>query len=172
MSDRLPDRIKPLHLAETRQILSGYLPLEKMSRLVPVLSDPRGTVAVELEFGIDEQNIRNAKGRLQTTLNLVCQRCFRSLPFPVSSELTLGMVTTMAEADLLPESYEPLLVNEPTVSLLEMIEDELLLSLPLVIRHEESECQLKQEYSNGATDDHEGPAEHPFAVLEQLKKQK
>ena len=78
----------------------------------------------------------------------------------------------MAEADLLPESYEPLLVNEPTVSLLEMIEDELLLSLPLVIRHEESECQLKQEYSNGATDDHEGPAEHPFAVLEQLKKQK
>jgi DUF177 domain-containing protein len=172
MSDRLPDIIRPLHLAETRQILSGHLPLEKMSRLATVLRNPQDCVAVELEFGIDEQKIRYARGHLQTTLDLTCQRCFMSMPLAVNSELTMGFITTLDEADLLPESYEPVLVQESGCSLLELVEDELLLSLPLVVRHKESECQIKQDYIAAYDDDHEVPVENPFAVLERLKKGK
>jgi len=174
MSNRLPDIIKPLHLADTRQTLSGYFPLEKMSRLVPSLSAPRGIVEIELEFGIDAQKIRHAKGHIQATLNLVCQRCFHSMPFPVNAEINLGMVTTMEEVDLLPESYEPLMVKEPVISLLEMIEDELMLVLPLVIRHKESVCHVEQDFSTEPEQDRHVPNEpkNPFAVLEQLKKSK
>jgi len=174
MSNRLPDIVKPLHLAETRQTLSGYLPLEKMPRLVPLLSTPQGIVEVELEFGVDEQKIRYAKGHLQTTLNLICQRCFRNMPLPVNAGITIGMVHTIEEADLLPESYEPLLLKEPVVSLLEMIEDELILLLPLVIRHQENECPVKQDFSTATVQDEPEQVEYqnPFAVLEQLKKSK
>jgi len=161
-------------LADTRQILSGYFPLEKMSRLAPSLSTSRGIVEVELEFGIDEQKIRYAKGRLQATLNLICQRCFQSLPFPVNTGISLGMVNSMEEADLLPESYEPLMIKESAVSLLEMVEDELILSLPLIIRHKENECHVEQDYSAAPEQDRNVPIEpsNPFAVLEELKKTK
>lgn len=172
MSNRLPDIIKPLHLAETRQILSGYLALERMSRLVPSLHAPRGVVEVGLEFGIDEQKVHYIKGWLQTTLSLSCQRCFQSMPFPVNAEIALGMVRTEEEADLLPASYEPLLVKEPAISLLDMMEDELILSLPLVIRHKENECHVEQDVGAAPVQYTHAPDENqnPFAVLEQLKK--
>ena len=174
MSNRLPDIIRPLHLAETRQTLSGYLLLEKMSRLVPSLSTPQGIVEVELEFGIDEQKIRYAKGHLQATLNLICQRCFQSAPFPVKAGITLGLVTTIEEANLLPESYDPLLLDEPAVSLPEMIEDELILLLPLVARHRENECPVEQDVGASPALARNEPMEdrNPFAVLGQLKKGK
>ena len=174
MSNRLADIIKPLHLADTRQSLSGDLPLDKMSRLAPLLADVRGSVEVDLEFGIDEQKVRYIKGQLRTTLSLVCQRCFESVPYPVNKEIMLGMVPTMYEADLLPESYEPLLLKEPVISLPDMIEDELLLLLPQVIRHEEDECSVEMDYSTPRQQESEeqGKAQNPFAVLEQLKKSK
>jgi len=157
-------------LADTRQILSGHLPLEKMLRLATVLRNPLGSVAVELEFGIDEQKIRFARGHLQTTLDLTCQRCFMSMPFTVNTDLTMGFITALDGADLLPESYEPVLMQESGCSLLELIEDELLLSLPLVVRHKENECQVKQVDVAAYEDNHEVPVENPFAVLERFKK--
>jgi len=174
MSNRLPETIKPLHLAETRQTLSGCLPLEKMSRLAPLLSSAQGIVEIELDFGIDEQKIRYAKGHLQTTLNLICQRCFQGMSVPVNAGITLGMVNTMAEADLLPQSYEPLLLSEPALSLLEMIEDELILTLPLTTLHQEKECHLVRVFNDEPAQDSDEMVEHenPFAALERLKKGK
>jgi len=174
MSNRLPDIIKPLHLADTRQSKSGYLPLDIMPRLAPLLADVRGSADVDLEFGIDEQKVRYIKGQLRTTLCLVCQRCFEGMPYPVNTEIMLGMVTTMDEADLLPESYEPLLLNEPVISLPDMIEDELLLLLPQVIRHGEDECSVEMDYSTPRQQesDEQGETQNPFAVLEQLKNSK
>lgn len=75
---------------------------------------------------------------------------------------------------MLPESYEPLLLEESTVSLLEMIEDELILLLPLVAKHNTSECHVEQDFAASPALVHDEPTEdqNPFAALEQLKKTK
>lgn len=167
MSGQLPDTVKPFSLAETGQTLSGNIALAKMRRLAGSLKSDQGTVKVELEFGCDEQGIHYLKGHLTTALELVCQRCMQGMSFPVDINVNLAMMHSMAEAERLPSHYEPLVIDGPTLSLQAVIEDELILVLPIVALHDRSECQA--EIMPAAETEAEKDSPGPFAVLARLK---
>jgi uncharacterized protein len=173
MLNRLPVRIDPLRLAETGQLLSGTLALADMKRLAASLASSEGEVEVELEFGKDVSGVPYMKGHLKTELRLVCQRCLEPLEYPVNSDFLLGIVSSEAECELLPADYEPLELREEAMSLSDIIEDELLLSLPIVAMHPQSECHPRggsdADEQNGATNE-TGEKLNPFAVLADLKK--
>lgn len=140
MSGRLPHNVQPARLAETGAVLRGSLLVRDMDRLAGYLHDTEGSVEVDLEFGIDESGTRYVRGRLQAVLHLVCQRCLQAFACPLDVPVLLGLVTAgRSDADV-AERYEPLTLDEPAIELARLVEDELLLALPLVPAHAVEQC--------------------------------
>ena len=167
MSDQLPDTIKPQSLIDTGGQLSGYHKLAAMERLSAMLASNDGIVEARLVFGKDYQGIRFIKGTLKAELLLTCQRCLETVPYPVDLDLSLAILGSEDQAAELPEEYDPLVLESQSLSLSTLIEDELILALPIVAMHPESECTNRMV--TDTTDRHNADKPHPFAALAQLK---
>ena len=133
----LPNRIDPWRLTAEGGRLEGVLALAALPRLVAELNRTDGVVSVALVAGIDPQGLRFITGTLQTGIEQVCQRCLGPLRLALDVTVSLGLVRSEAEADRLPEEYEPLLVPEGVIQVTDLVEDELLLALPRIPRHED-----------------------------------
>lgn len=174
MSGRLPETVQWDRLTEGGETLRGSMALRGMKRLAGCLLDSEGDVDVELEFGIDAQGIRYLRGHLRTTLHLVCQRCLQPLSAPLDVDISLGLLSSEHEAERLPEVYDPYVVDRRSVDLKAIIEDELMLALPIVPMHDPGHCRIDPTYVAA-----EEPAQaiepgkrRPFAGLDALMKDK
>ena len=170
MSDRLPTQIEPYRLAKAQRVLRGDIALGAMSRLAGSLVSEQGAVTVELRFGVDPDGITYIAGHLSGELMLRCQRCLQAMLYSIDCELNLGLVASEAQVEGLPERYEPLVVTSPTLSLSAIVEDEVILALPIVPMHADPACRpayMAADDEAGAGTETEAP--NPFAVLAQLK---
>lgn len=162
----LPDKIDPWRLAAESGRLEGALALAALPRLAAALNETGGVVTVALVAGIDRQGVRFIKGVLQTGVDLVCQRCLGPLRWPLDVAVSLALVRDEAEADRLPEEYEPLWVAGGSVCVADLVEDELLLALPLIPRHDDvDECTANGYRTPDAPDTRD---DQPFATLASL----
>ncbi len=173
MLARLPEYIDPLHLADKRGELKGQLSVSSLDRLADILFDDTGVVSVELFFG-REGPLAKIEGRIETVLDLECQNCLQSLPWPVNHNIKLGIASSIDQADRLPGDYEPLLIEEEKILLKNIIEDELLLVLPTFPKHSHNCFAVKtnnQKPSNNKIVDNKqtSSTENPFSILAKLK---
>jgi len=167
MSERLPDWIAPIPLAEAKKALAGSVDLAGMPRLKPLLHGPQEAIEVRLQFGIDDAGIRYLRGTIYGGMVVTCQRCLQAVKVPVQVKLRLGIVEDIDARDRLPEQYDPLLTTRDPLRLTDLIEDELLLCLPNVPMHDKAEqCEPPRPLQEAST---EPAKENPFAVLAQLK---
>ena len=108
----------------------------------------------------------------QAPVPLVCQRCLEPFRETVSVDRWFRFVrdeTTAAAED--EDSEEDVLVLTPRLDLLELLEDELLLGLPLVPMH--TRCPQPLPVASADAQDQRvapPPQPHPFAGLAALKK--
>lgn len=169
MLEQLPELIDPLQCAEKRRSFKGEIALSALPRLVDALAETSGHVAFSLAF--DKQGSRAVvEGHLCATLLLTCQNCLHSLAWPVEIDFHLGIVTSPDEANLLPEAYEPLLVGEDKIPLRDIVEEELLLSLPAFPKHTEGDCFHKKRFKATVPERAEAErSDNPFSVLAKLK---
>jgi len=170
---RLPLEVDPFRMAELGRQMGGQIEIGQFKRLLPLLESTTGSVEVELGFDIDEGGIRFLRGKLTTTLALRCQRCLEVMDYPLQSEFRLALVHCDSEAERLPEQYEPLIVETSPIHVLDMIEDEILLSVPHIPMHDEVMCSIKSfsdENELVAQQEEASVKANPFAVLEKLKK--
>jgi uncharacterized protein len=172
MSGRLPETVQWDRLTEGGETLRGSLALRRMTRLAGCLLDSEGDVDVELEFGIDAQHVRYLRGHLCTTLHLVCQRCLQPLSYPLDTDICLGLVLSEDEMERLPESYDGYVFDRRAVELKTIIEDELMLALPLVPLHDADQCRIDSAYVDAQEPALPVEAERrrPFAGLDALIK--
>ncbi|MDD2723914.1 MAG: YceD family protein [Methylovulum sp.] len=175
MLARLPEYIDPLHLADKRGALKGQIPLHNLKRLADLLFDDSGAVAIELFFQ-REGRLATIDGRLETVLQLRCQNCLEALEWPVNSEVKLGIVTSIEQADKLPEEFEPLMLEGETLLLKDIVEDELLLALPAFPKHQHACFETGHFEKNRPTnkaelfgDEKPSSRENPFSILANLK---
>ena len=166
MSRHFPDLLDPQRFADLGKHFAGRVPLAAFSRLAPLLVDSAGEATFELGF---QREGRRAviRGRVQAELQLECQRCRGSMAFVAVSDICLAVVEELDEMQRLPEHYDPLLLEAPTLKLVELLEDELLLSLPQVPMHAPGLCRAARgsEAADAVAED-----ENPFAVLAKLKR--
>ena len=88
----------------------------------------------------------------------------------MNTEINLIAVAGFEEAKRLPEAVEPLLLAEARLRVRDLLEDELLLSLPQVPRHSPGECATDNRKSSRlATGEAASEAPNPFAKLANLK---
>lgn len=174
MSSRLPIEINPYRLIEQRRILDGQVPLRALSRIQELTSSDEGDVAVYLEFIKTDTGLPTIKGTLQATIPLQCQRCLDLYNFEVNSKLEVVLITTDAEAERLQDSYDTWLVEDDKIFMQDFVEDELLLSLPVIAKHED--CELDEAAKFASFDENSIAIEqmeqkdNPFAVLKDVFK--
>lgn len=166
----IPEHIDPFRYAEQNLQLDGFVKIQDMPRLGSIVHSTDETVEVNLCFGVDEQGINFLKGHLNTKLTLQCQRCMELFIYEIISDFSLGIVNTLDEANALPEHYEPALAKENSLALRELIEDEVILNLPIIPRHEPEDCKVSLPFKDSGWE--QGKGENPFRVLESLKHNK
>jgi uncharacterized protein len=158
-------------MVSARRSFQGSLPIAAMPRLREALADDAGSAQYQLDFGRDEFGTAYVDVRVQAPLWLVCQRTLDPFVMPVTVDSRLGLIRSEREEAALPAGCEPLLIAEDDkLSPVGVIEDELLLALPLVPVNPDSalpeEVTLPPAESVPAG---ERP-DNPFAVLRELKK--
>ena len=130
-----PERIDPVTAAEKGRSFEGSVPIARMQRLSTMLVEHSGEAFFRVQFG-REGGIGIVRGSVTAELTLECQCCLAPLKLPVQGEFALGIVSSIEQGKSLPESLEALLVDEGgDISIIEMIEDELLLATPHVPQH-------------------------------------
>ncbi|MDD2769606.1 MAG: YceD family protein [Methylococcus sp.] len=164
MPPHLPEFVDPLEFADKRRRLVGELPLAMFDRIQEFLSEKRGSVRIELEFGKDGR-WSVVTGRVEGDLALQCQLCMEPLNLQVQLKVSLGVVGSLDEADRLPGAYEPLVFGGGVpMRLLDLVQDELVLAIPPIPQHSDCGSAVRAEPRQESKH-----RENPFAVLAQLK---
>ena len=171
MHQKLPKEIDPLRLAQNGLKLTGQLAIADMPRLVQSLQSSEGVVDVDIAFDVDEINTPYMRGEFITTATMTCERCMKAMQVNLKVNCLLAMVTNERKIEGLAEQYDPwLLETSDDILLSSVVEDELILALPLVPRHDEA-CLPAEHWSAGETLIEEEKVS-PFAILSTLKTKK
>jgi uncharacterized protein len=158
-------------MVSARRSFAGELPITAMSRLCEALADTDGMARFELDFGRDEFGVAYLDVRVQAPLSLVCQRTLEPFVLPLAVNSRLGLIRSEREESALPPGCEPLLVAEDgSLNLTDVIEDEVLLALPLIPVNPDSAPPDEATSPYPANESGEGRSDNPFAVLRELKK--
>ncbi|HTQ78296.1 MAG TPA: YceD family protein [Burkholderiales bacterium] len=153
--------IDGLEFARTGGKLQGSWSIAGFARLREMLYSDSGTLRYELE-GVPEAQGRPAlRLKLEGAMQLVCQRCLGALDFPLRIESLLLLAATQAEIDAEPLEAEgpERIVAGREMPVQALVEDELLLAIPIAPRHER--CAA------GGAQDGQAPRS-PFAALRGL----
>lgn len=139
-------QLDPWKLCTNEERLSFALDLDQFERLKTAVSKVAGQAHFELEFAKTQQHLLEVRGSLSTCVTLECQRCLEAVQQPLAAEFVWGLVSTEEAAINLPREYEPVYLNNDRLDLLAVLEDEVILALPLVAYHPEGECEIPQHY--------------------------
>ena len=139
---QLPTQIDPFQLAKQKAQLTGHISLKQMPRLKPVTLSQQGAAEIQLDFGQDDYGEAVIHGRIAAVLELECQRCGKPAAIPVAVELCLYPIKYEAQMATLKQDQEPLITHDEPVKIVDLVEEELLLSLPMVVKHDEAACNV------------------------------
>ena len=156
--------IDSLQFARERGQRAGDVAVGHLRRLADVLADEEGSLAWKASGECDAAGKPFLALEVSGELHLKCQRCLGALVFQLSIKSHLRLVAPGAawpDEGLEEDSYDPIeaLEEQP---LLPLIEDEVLLALPIAPRH--GSCALPGYLQDGRE-------LSPFAALGRLKKQ-
>ena len=175
---RVPEVLDAWRMVAARRGFEGTLPLSQMTRLRDLLCDdgskqaaggPAGEVRFALEFDRDGLQVPYVELRIDAALPLECQRSLQRYLEPVHVVQRLGLIRDEADEAGLPEDYEPLLLSEDgLLRPAELIEDELILAVPVVPLMPGTEAMER----DWPVQEEEQQQANPFAALAGLKKKK
>jgi len=166
----IPPHVDPRKLADRAATLAGELQLSQLKRLADPLEDDQGVVRASFSFGRDEQRTVVIRSQLDVEVKMICQRCLEPVVLPIHSECDYAVVNEGASSQHLPKGYDVLEVGEDPLDLLALVEDELLLALPIVPLHDPEICQPPVGPDEPEPSEDEVTRSNPFSVLAQLKR--
>ncbi len=170
MSRNYPDRVRPEKVAAAKKRFSGEIPLGAFTRLEGLIVAPMADdlARFDVAFRHDEQGHVVADLSVKADVRMVCQRSLNAFVYPVRGQSRIGVVQTEAEAEELPANYEPLICEADDLEIARLVEEEILLALPLVPI--DPEANLSPDWAAEPEDLSKEPTHRPFEVLAELKK--
>lgn len=122
------------------QRFRGTVLLNHLTRLAPQLADSTGTLDVDLWAEKDRAGAPWLKGTIKGVLKLICQRGEHLFDWPCGIETALRLVSSDAEEKKLLADCEPYRVEDDRLPLRDLVEDEILLALPMLPKCEDPGC--------------------------------
>jgi len=155
--------IDSLDFANRGGELSGEVPMAELPRMADILADSDGKISYVVRGLTGKDGKPQLELMLDGMCNLRCQRCLNALSYPVKlvSRLRLVSEGEVDSTDIEDDEVDSI-PAEKRLEVLALLEEELLLSLPIAPKHGLGECQIAVEGLNRSNS--------PFAVLAGLKK--
>jgi uncharacterized protein len=171
-TEPLPSTLDVRKAAVRGSSVSGVVRPQDLPRFRALLAGDDGIIRVELLFSRDEENRYLVRVVVKADVTVTCQRCLEAMAAEVAAENTLAIVWTDEQAAQLPRQLDPLIVSGESCQLWELVEEELILSLPAFSYHETEDCNRNKlagfaEPAPQKAVDEGRP--NPFDVLAQLK---
>lgn len=162
MSDTTVDSFEFCRTGESR---SGVTPVAALTRLSAELADASGELHWSIEGGRHPKGMPQLTMRVQGEVKLVCQRCLTPFAQAIATDTVLVIARDEADADETEERLDDdsidVIVGDAQQDLLQLVEDDALLALPLSPRHDT--CP------GDAPAVPQDKRESPFAALKGLK---
>ena len=163
-------------LVGTEAVVDFTIPLAELPRVAHELLGTEGEAKGKVRFS---RQVGQAVADLEVSAQpeVVCQRCMQPMRWPIKVKSRIALVSDYDAADRVAEGLEVFLVEADSISVRDLVDEEILLALPNVARHEEgSECAGGKMQLPGQVDDDEESADSqvqkPFAQLGELLKRK
>lgn len=162
--------IDSLDFARNGREISGEVQIAELPRLLDMLENPQGILGYTVQGGVDKLGSHFLDIHVAARCQLRCQRCLNGLDYPVRFDTRL-LLCDQAGLDALDgnisgaeEAEFDSILADAHLNVLDLLEEEILLSLPIAPKHEMGACQ--------ATDGENAHEEekNPFAVLAKLKR--
>ena len=168
---KLPLTLDPVRTAQKRLDYQGIYTPDQAERVAAFVVSVDSDVECDMSFNIDNQRLAVLTGDVKVTVSLECQRCGKPFTHHVYTKYCFSPVKNDDQVEALPEAYEPIEVNEfGEIDLLAMVEDEIILALPVVPVHDSEHCEVSEaDMVFGELPD-EAQKPNPFAVLASLKR--
>jgi uncharacterized protein len=132
--------LRDLETLGKRQVaIAGELPLRKLTRLAELLHNPDGDAGGSVEASLRFE--QRADGWLglaldyDTTVELTCQRCLEPFRERVSGRVNMVIAESEPPPSEAPEGFELVELDGGRLLPAQLIEDELIISIPLVPKH-------------------------------------
>lgn len=153
---------------------TGSVPYARFTRLYPQLEQPEGSLQVSCSLETRDRLLW-LSGTVAGAVALTCQRCLKPVTVPVAMTVSLALLDNEDQIGPLGEDSDYVLRAEAEqlhatevgyLDLLALLEDDLLLTLPLSPRHDTCAAAQFAQEELPETDDAKA---NPFAVLAGLK---
>ncbi len=164
----IPIRFNPDLLARDAAMYTASIPLVQFTRLSRMVLQPEGNMEAELRFYRRKNHIA-VSGKLSADITLVCQRCLCTMRKNISTQYELVFVTSELVAAQLPKELDPVILAEDGhMHVVDLFEDELLLQLPTIPKHEDMLQCAKFESAVQEANSEASRKPGPFDVLKKI----
>ena len=158
--------IDPARFARDGALLTGSASPAQLRRLAEELFDERAAVDYRVQGLLTAKGEPALRVELAIDVALTCQRCMERLPVKLDVGRTLVLSRELGELEPVAEEEDevdtiPLVAS---LDVLDLIDQEVMLSLPIAPRHDDNVCEAQQG------GDPESAQASPFSVLSQLKR--
>lgn len=188
MSSPVLKAVRPDALAARREEIRDTIPLGSTDRLASLVREALARcdgeapadwesrpLTVQLEFEgrrvEGNQPVPAVTGLARVTLPLVCERCLGLMDLALQADVAFLLPDEDMSDEALP-GFEVWPVEGRGVKLLDLVEEELLLGLPLALMHGDTACRAVAEEYGEPQPDEEPEAQRPFGALKALMTEK
>lgn len=159
-------------LARGEAELEFDVPLAELPRLKARIAGIGGSVHGTARFG-QQSGFAVADLVFAGKATLQCQRCMQAMELPIEGTTHVALIFAEADAAEVPDELEPVLAREGRTSAGELVEEELLLALPIVPLHEDPrECAVPPAAPLVTEEAAEHVSQRPFEGLAELLRDK
>ncbi len=161
----------PVRTAQKLLDYQGVYTPEQVERVAESVVSVDSDVECSMSFAIDSQRLAVLQGTADVQVTFRCQRCNQTFPHSVHVSYCFSPVSSDEQAEVLPEAYELVDIDDfGEIDLLAVIEDEIILALPVVPVHDSEHCEVSEADIVFGKLPSEAEKPNPFAVLASLKR--
>ena len=169
MAKSLPDSIELNAAVRKEWQLHGELLLSDLDRMpAELIHSTDALVKYEIQFRHSKSVLGEATIRIESKLELICQRSLDTFEFELKSANTIGFISELEDEDKLDANVSPSWVVDMQVDPRALLEDEILLMIPDVPLKPGAELN-SQYLADHDSDPVAEETENPFAALKELK---
>jgi len=158
--------IQPRKLANKNGDLHFSWKVEDFRRLYGLLYSNNGNIGVHLVGRYDDRQRCLIEAHIIASVQLECQTSFEPIDYQIDTTIVYCTVIGEDQIADLENEYEALLLDNGQVDIKQVIEDELILALPIIANKASEDVKIKMSYGELPLED-EGK-KNPFVVLKGL----
>ena len=159
------DWLKLIKFAKKNLSVTDELSIIDLPRINGIAHNKSDKIKVNYSFYVENNTTPCLDGEISLNIHLTCQRCLEELPFSLDFSFSMAFVKNENQAEELSKHLEIYLFEDKELSLIDLISDEILLSIPMVPKHN-LDCLSSFKENNN----YEQGKENPFSILKNINK--